>query len=328
MGPSYPEGLINFLSARYFIERRESLSDLLSSSVKYGLCDNGNFAKLLAQFMLLHNIFICIDTSYEKRVRKLVFKTVLLKDFLMNLAGSRNKITVNEFFKFNPLLNGSLVSFGYFEHFPEKAINNPFDLMARLLFRGSATSLNRFYPGIDLMIPLVLNDGRISFVGIKLIFNRNEKFIDEDVNNARKQMSFPRMFSGIQNDRPFCLIILVICDFTFDVSIIPRSDKGETASAHQNPLVSPTILVFKGIPFDFYCVEALLKIVSFDTSYWYINPSHLEKCDRMYDRIKEMPSLQGKAVSKVQKDSVTHPIGFKWSISPISSESVEDPSSE
>ena len=326
IGGFLPEGVINFLSASYFVRFRGSFSKLLSSSTKYGLCDNGNFTKFLAQFMLLHKIFDCIDFPCE-RVRKLVFQPVLLKDFLFRLAVVRDEIIVKEFFKLNPLLDDSLVSFGYFEHFSENPITNPFDLMARLLFRGSATTLNRFYPGIDLMIPLVLKDGGISFVGVKLIYARNEILIDEEVNNAREQMSFPLMFSGLQSDRSFCLIILVVGDITFDVSIIPRIDKGKTASVHQDPLVAPTILVFKGIPTDFHWVKALLEILLIDKSYCYIDPSYLKKCDRMHDLIKEIPSLQVR-VSKVQNDSVTHPIGSKRSRSLTSSESVEEPSSE
>ena len=285
IGSFLPEGVINFLSARYFVRHRGSLSDLLSSSVNYGLCDNGNLTKLLAQFMLLLNIFRCNDATFN-RVRELVFQPIILKDFLLELAGTQNKIIINDFFKFNHLLDDSLVSFGYFEHFPERTIKKPYDLMARLLFRGSATTLNRFYSGIDLMIPLVLKDGGISFIGVKLISSRNEKHIDEEVNNAREQMSFPRMFSGLHSDRPFCLIILVVGDFTFDVSVIPRSNNGATASVHQDPLVAPVILVFKGIPNYFGFVKELLEIASIDTSYWYIDPFYLKECDRMCDRIK------------------------------------------
>ena len=90
------------------------------------------------------------------------------------------------------------------------------------------------------MIPLVLRDGRISFVGIKIIFSSNEKLVDEEVNVAAEQMRFPKMFSGLQSDRPFGLIILVICEFTFKVSIIPKRNEED-----------PIILVFKGIPTKF-----------------------------------------------------------------------------
>ena len=309
IGGFLPEGAINFLSARYFVQYLRSLSTVLSSSVERGLCDNGNLIKLLAQFILLQNIFRCIDTTFEE-VRKLVFQPVLLKDFLLKLADTQNKITVNEYFKFNPLLKDSLVSFGYFEHFPENLLKNPFDMMARLLFRGSAINLNRFYQGIDLMIPLVLKDGRISFVGIKLIFNRDEKLIDEEVNSACEQMSFPKMFSELQSDCPFGLIILVICEFAFDVSIIPKRNKGTTASACKDPLVEPSILVFKGIPPSCQpdSIKEILKIATIDTPYWNLDPNILKKCDSIYDLVKETPSQQESVESKDQNLSPSNPM--------------------
>ena len=103
----------------------------------------------------------------------MVFQPVFLKDFLLHLAGARYESVVNEYFKYNDLLEGSQISFGYFEHFPKSPIANPFDLMARLLFRGSATTLNSYYPGVDLLIPLVLGDKRISFVAIQVKFVTN-----------------------------------------------------------------------------------------------------------------------------------------------------------
>ena len=118
VGGFLPEGVINFLSARYFAEYPGSLSMVFSSSLEYGLCDIDNFGELLAPFILLKNIFKCIDSSFEK-VRKLVFQPVFLKDFLQELAGVQYNSIVEEYFGFNPLLEGSQVSFGYFEHFPK-----------------------------------------------------------------------------------------------------------------------------------------------------------------------------------------------------------------
>ena len=66
IGGFLPEGVINFLSARYFAEFPDSLTKIISSSVKYGLCDTGNFCELLAQFILLFNYFFCIDEHISK----------------------------------------------------------------------------------------------------------------------------------------------------------------------------------------------------------------------------------------------------------------------
>ena len=101
------------------------------------------------------------------------------------------------------------------------------------------------------------------------------------------------MFAGLQSDRPFCLLILVISDLAFDTSIVPKFNEDGTYLFHKDPLAASTILVLKGIP-DCHpnSIMALLKIASIDTSYWYIDPLYLKQCDRMYDHIKEVPSQQ------------------------------------
>ena len=63
---------------------------------------------LSAQFILIQNIFKFIDNSVEK-VRKLVFQPVFLKDFLLKLAGAQYESIVNEYFKYNHLLEGSQI---------------------------------------------------------------------------------------------------------------------------------------------------------------------------------------------------------------------------
>ena len=216
VGGFLPEGVINFLSARYFVEFPESLIEVFNASVKCGLCDIGNFGELLAQFILIQNIFKCIDNQFEK-VRKLVFQPVFLKDFLLHLAGAQYESVVNEYFKINDLLEGSQISFGYFEHFPKKPIDNPFDLMARLLFRGSATALNSYYPGVDLLIPLVLGDKKISFVAIQVKYVSEDKDVNSTVTKALMKLNFPNMFPNCppegQNTCPFASIILVIGEY-------------------------------------------------------------------------------------------------------------------
>ena len=99
---------------------------------------------------------------------KIIFEPIYLGDFLLELSG--DKKVVNNFFLLNPILVQSRLSFTYFQNFNpgNRAIDRPFDLMARCLFRGSATSLHPYYPGLDLMIPLVLNHGRISLIGVQV----------------------------------------------------------------------------------------------------------------------------------------------------------------
>ena len=197
IGGFLPEGIFNFLSAKYFIGFQDSLSWVLYSSAKFGLCNIGHFGELLAQCILLQTIFDLIDGRLEK-VRKLVFEPVTLENFLLNLSGKMEESHINEFFTSNKLLRGSQISFGYFEHFPRKDIYLPFDLMARSLFKGSAVTLNSQFPGIDLMIPLVLADGNISFLGIQVKFV-NEDDVNQHVKKALVKMTFSNMFKKFKS---------------------------------------------------------------------------------------------------------------------------------
>ena len=318
LGGFLPEGVINFLSARYFAEYPMHLSEIFSSSVKYGLCDTDKFCELLAQFILLYNFFFCIDEEF-KMVRKLVFDPLPLKDFLLRLAD--NKVEkIDEFFHSNPLLNGSLVSFGYFENFPQTLVKHPFDLMAKCLFRGSATRLNLQHRGIDLMIPLVLTDGKISFIGIQVNFVKEEEKVSQVVKGALDRMRFSHLFKGQKSDRPFGLINLVLGECVFEVRNEIRTN--------QDPLEAPTVITFKGIPFLPLIARSLikrapngvkgipshpgdakefLKLAPTDVSYLGINKEYLIKCDRIHDLSKEVDESQSGSVS--ERENPIHELG-------------------
>ena len=302
VGGFLPEGVINFLSARYFAQFPASLTQVSNSFVKCGLCDIGNFGKLLTQFILLQNIFKCIDSSFQK-VRKLVFQPVFLKDFLRHLAGARYESVVNEYFKINDLLEDSQISFGFFEHFPKSPIDNPFDLMARLLFRGSATTLNSYYPGVDLMIPLVLGDKKISFVAIQVNIVTKDKDVDTTVNNALTKLNFRNMFPEChperQNNRPFASIILVIGDFPLEVSIQKQGGLKVSDCENQDYSQAPLTLVFKGIrakdidlpeiaPPSLHPPGIDLPSHTPNASYHGMDPKYLKKCDRLLDLTQEI----------------------------------------
>ena len=184
------------------------------------------------------------------KVRKLVFQPVSLKNFLLTLTEDADK--VNKFFELNRSskkhsLDDSQVSFGYFEHFPKQSIVRPFDLMARCLFKGSAITVNNLYPDIDLMIPLVLQGGDISFLGIQVKFVK-EKYVKRHVEGSLEKMKFSKLFKGCQNDRPFALMILALGKYS------DFSEGSEVEVFHledQDPLEAPPVFSLKGIPKSF-----------------------------------------------------------------------------
>jgi hypothetical protein len=291
-----PEGAFNALSSKYFVEYPRSLQYVLALSLKYGLCNTGQIGELLAQYVLTKTAFSYIDTSISK-IRKLVFHPIPLFDFLLCLAGSMRKADIVTFFSDNPLLRNSLVSFSYFEPFTENPINCPFDLMARCLFKGSAVTLNNNFRGIDLIIPLILNDGimkgKISFLGIHVEFVKM-KVVKTFVKKAVNRMTFPFMFNGKKSDRPIGLIILALGNYN-NLEIYLKRRKKSNFNA-------PTILVFEGVP-DSSRQEAYLFDLapkSLSDSYRGVNPDYLEACDRVKELVKEVPVVkQGPLPEKV-----------------------------
>ena len=252
----------------------------------------------------LSRTFLNVSITQVEKVRKLVFQPVFLKDFLRHLAGAQYESIVNEYFKSNNLLEGSQISFGYFEQFPKNPIDNPFDLMARLLFRGSAATLSSNYPGVDLLIPLVLGDKKISFVGIQVKYVTKCNDVESTVNKALMKLNFPNMFpscQGGQNNRPFSSIILVIGDYPLNVS--KQKQLGLKASfENQDYSLAPLTLVFKGVQAkDINLPEIAppstmsLHLPSIDllshtpnASYHGMEPKYLKKCDRLYDLTQEI----------------------------------------
>ena len=255
-----PEGAFNALSSLYFVKNPNSLHTILSTSIKYGLCNVGSLGELLAQYILIRTAFSCIDNSFEK-IRKLIFHYVSLREFLTSLAGRGKEAIIQEFFDLNSALEESKISFSYFEPFPTGSMTQPFDLMARCLYKGSALTLNSQFEGIDLMIPLILKDGKISFLGIQVKFVQRTR-VATTVNKAIDKMIFKKMF-GRKNieGRPFGLLILALGDYDYLKAYVERRSKNSTAA--------PSILTIEG--------DILLKIDSHVSLIWFqkVLPMHI-----------------------------------------------------
>ena len=284
-----PEGAFNALSAMYFVQNPSSLEDILSVSIKYGICHVGNLGELLAQYILIRTAFKFIDIS-AKKIRKLIFQPIFLYDFLTHLAGKEEN-DIKEFFIENPEFDESRISFSYFEPFLKNPMSRPYDLMARCLFKGSALTLNSLYPGIDLMIPLVLKDGNISFLGIQVKFVEKAN-LNETIAKAVPKMEFNYMFSSekgedeLISDRPFGLIILALGDYGYGKTTIYRRPRESFYNA-------PSILVFTGTPESFKSHVQLIRMASdcLTSAYPGINPTYFQVHDRLKELTTDIPEV-------------------------------------
>jgi hypothetical protein len=283
IGSFLPEGVFSVISAKYFVDFPDSLSDIFSSSVKFGLCDTNNYGELLVQYILIRNAFYCIDPIGTKMIRKLAFQPIYLKNFLLSLAGNDKLAVVEEFIK-SSSLKKAMLSFSYFEHFPKNPILEPFDLMARSLAKGSAVTLDSLYFGIDIMIPLVLDNGKLSFLGIKVKFVK-ENEVNWAIDEALENMVFSKMFEK-ESDRPYGLIIFVLGDY--DLKVQPKNSINLDVFGQKNE-DNHNVLTFKGIPHSFQKISNLFKdSYPKNLSYLGICGDYLKACDHLYELIHEV----------------------------------------
>jgi hypothetical protein len=279
-----PEGAFNALSAIYFAKNPNSLHEVLVASIKYGICDSGNLGELLAQYILLRTSFMFIDEDIQK-TRKLIFQPIYLYNFLKHLAKEKES-AIEEFFIENPEFEESRISFSYFEPFLKNPIAQPYDLMARCIFKGSALTLNSRYPGIDLMIPLILKDGKISFLGIQVKFVSQSGVADaksKAIEGASFSRIFPQTAEG-SNDRPFAIIVLVLGNYKYG-----EEEGGGIVSLYREPrdqlYEKPSILIFEGIPKSFDSEARFFKMapLGYTLAYRGINPDYFKACDRLQE---------------------------------------------
>jgi hypothetical protein len=128
-----------------------------------------------------------------------------------------------------------------------------------------------------LLIPLVLGDGKMSFLGVQVKFVQ-EKYVNKNVNDALKVMTYSNIF-GSGCDRPFAMIILALGNYK-NLYVQNRQ-----LSENPNTFENPDVLVFKGIhngPVDLFAMGPT------GTMYRGIDKTYLEECDLMGDLVREI----------------------------------------
>jgi hypothetical protein len=155
-------------------------------------------------------------------------------------------------------------------------------LMARCLFKGSALTLSRGYPGIDLMIPLVLRNGQVSFFGVQVKFVQ-QRSVGKEVKDAVPNMEFTKMFYARNQNCPFGLMIFALGDYQFgkENPVVLRT---RIVTPEKKFIDAPSILVLEGIPDSFKLREKdFFKLLpkKFTGVYRGVNTALLEVCDQL-----------------------------------------------
>ena len=138
------------------------------------------------------------------------------------------------------------------------------------------------------MIPLVLNDGRISFLGFQVKFLKKD-YENEKIKKAVGKMAFSNMFGGESNDRPFGLIILSLGHDASSLKVfnLKQEEPESSATESYDPLDSPSVFVVQGIPASAKDPEFFLSESPSDDSCYGIDAKYYEDYGCLKELIQE-----------------------------------------
>ena len=168
----------------------ETFSSLMDTSVNL-ILDSGQVGELVARIGLL----LCMLRTPYMDARKIwskmggtLYAPRSVFDFVESLAGRtvREKLE-----KARPDLDGALTCFNHFQASDE--LGSPVALAEAMLVRGSARLTPRGWHGADVLIPMVLRDGRRSMIIVQ-------------VKRKKKVPSFSDVFAKAQPENVFATV--------------------------------------------------------------------------------------------------------------------------
>lgn len=218
------------------------------------LLSTGEIGELLDRIAILRAMYISgrqptferLELPFTRPLRtysEFLFEPVGLEAFLEAYAG---KEAAEEYLAVHKELVGSFLAFTHFITFSDgRFADAPFDIVADALSRGAAVVPPRGTPGVDTILPLVLRDGRMSFVYIQVktgtIFNRLA-YPSEVSDSCAENRLFKK---HTRLDRSYCYIFRMQSDIpTFSHRVIQSED-------HQPCLTLSGQLNVEGMEFSY-----------------------------------------------------------------------------
>ena len=213
IGEFLPEGPLNGAASWFLCKHLSNFILLLDPLISKSCYKISLFWGFFARIILIACKFYSIDPSYNL-ARKFIFSPLRLETFFKKLSG--NEEVVINFFTSNPLLKESLVTFSYFQRF-DTSLQNPYEVMLECFNNGSAAFIDDVFLdcNVNLLIPLILNDGRISFLAVKIRSSHlNGSATEENYLSAYEKMRYSLTFgsNAFQNDRTYAILIFSFGD--------------------------------------------------------------------------------------------------------------------
>lgn len=210
-----PEGVLNGIASWYLVYQTDEYLTPLGYMVHNSQLNVGFLGGTLAKINLVHASISAnarnTNDPFEEPIRKQISSPVDLKVYLKFLTGS--DVVVNDYMEANPDLKGSLLGFSYFQKW-EDDISKPQEVLRNALIRGCALDLNKHYQGIDLLLPLVLSDGRLSFVAVQVKLWRGNKLSTANIARIEalhKACAYSNIFPKapiLSNPPPYAILLI------------------------------------------------------------------------------------------------------------------------
>jgi hypothetical protein len=134
-----------------------------------------------------------------------------LEDFLDAFVGEKHR---KMYIRACPDLAGAFLSFSHFDSMPLAEIANPYDVMAKAMYRGAACIPRKRFPAIDLLLPMVLRDGRLSFLAMQTKYGPSHTISPATIMDHRPQ----KAFDDTPLSAPYAFLYHNICLNTEDSS--------------------------------------------------------------------------------------------------------------
>ena len=240
-----PEGILNAVASWHLCVNLDLYLKVILA--ENSLVDSGTLGELICKISLLH-ARICLPSLVENTpneattddenaypeltfpVRRQLMGYVKIEEYLTSLTGDSD--LTEKYLRANEKLRGSCLSFSYFHSWQDEILDLD-GLLGECIVRGCAIQLKTNHRAIDLMIPLVLANGSLSFIAIqvKLWTDRLHPGTPAKIKQLHREMSFANIFANVPlpKARPYACILQNVFSLSGELScqIVDGSNTAE-----------------------------------------------------------------------------------------------------
>lgn len=210
------------------------------------------------------------DSQYSELPRTMlesIMEPVGLEAFLCQYVGEE---ATEVYLQENPGLKGSFLGMSHFAYMGEDWVeDNPYDCLANALSRGMGIVPRAGSKGFDTIMPLVLSDGKLSFVYMQTKLSAWSKGLPKAT--VVRSSAPDTCLSNIDVTRPYCYIFRKLSNVSPRYHIYPAVEATVDSPGHQ-PCLAFAGSVSSDLPskyqdlLDLYCIKKRFNFVKKNAS--------------------------------------------------------------